>query len=128
MVKMLLRKGANPFQRDHENLTPREAVHDETECTAFMEQFEERLMNFRNRRRRTLAIMSALHSRLGEKSLLALLDPDLLQKMVEMEEFGRAGNSDPMIPDDSDLMSLVELTDEVRCVMHELDEEEKTAE
>ena len=94
MVKKLLRYGANPFLLDHDGKTPRAACMFRNKCTAFLQIFEERVIEFYKKDlvRRKLAVMSGTHSR-GKDSLLHLLIPDILHKIT-----ADIGGSSPYAP------------------------------
>jgi ankyrin repeat protein len=116
MVQKLLRYGANPFLLDHNGKTPREACMFRNKCTAFLQIFEERVIEFyrKNLVRRKLAVMSGLHPR-GKDSLLHLLVPDILSRIT-----AEIGGSSPYTPAQLEMSS--QLAYVVEAVMNSIDE------
>jgi hypothetical protein len=126
MVKQLLRSGANPFSIDHNGHTPGMECRDSVECTKFLQLFEDRVMDslrVRGLVERRVAILSALHPRLGKDALIRSLVPDVFRQLVEDAGDALAGDSPAFTPEQLDSMSL-ELAENVKAAMDLVDHEE----
>jgi len=126
-LEQLLRKGANPFRRDNEGYTPRDrfeetAAQMKHPVKAFaiavidrLKIVEDSLVEAINHPR-SMAVMMAVHKRLGTDSSLSELDPDILRMIIE-HSMGAL-----MTPYDIGEMQIGEVKENVQAVMAKLDE------